>query len=94
MKKRILAAIIALALVLGLTACGKESGGNNGGNKTSSVITIHSGGKEVSELSALKGQKVDIEAVFGDFAERQIESEIIFDRARLRFGKHFAVYRV
>lgn len=69
MKKRILAAIIALALVLGLTACGKESGGNNGGNKTPSVITIHSGGKEVSKLSALKGQKVDIEAVFGDSAD-------------------------
>lgn len=69
MKKRILAAIIALALVLGLTACGKESGGNNGGDKTSSVITIHSGGKEVSKLSALKGQKVDIEAVFGDSAD-------------------------
>lgn len=69
MKKRILAAIIALALVLGLTACGKEAGGNNGGDKTPSVITIHSGGKEVSKLSALKGQKVDIEAVFGDSAD-------------------------
>lgn len=69
MKKRILAAIIALALVLGAGGCGKESGGNNGGDKTSSVITIHSGGKEVSKLSALKGQKVDIEAVFGDFAD-------------------------
>lgn len=70
MKKRILAAIIALALVLGLTACNDSgSGGNNGGDKKSSVITIHSGGKEVSELSALKGQKVDIEAVFGDSAD-------------------------
>lgn len=65
MKKRILAAVIAFTLILGLTAC-KESpqGGSADGNGKTSVISIHSGDEIITELSAIKGAKYDIEAVF------------------------------
>lgn len=73
MKKRILAAIIAVALVLGLTACGKTPSGGTGDGEKQSVISIESDGAEITALSAIKGAKYDIEAVFNGLDDNATE---------------------
>ena len=58
-----MAVFIALALVLGLTACNEPAGGG-GDNAPASVISILSDGKEITAFNAIKSAKYDIEAVF------------------------------